>query len=105
VNPSENSISWPSMVIERKVVLPALAAAGGRSWRSTDRNHVTRARSNSRWPAVQVGVARWTSLSTTGPKSQISRSKKWIPMLVASPPDRSMLPFQETKYHLPREVT
>ena len=50
-----------------------------------------------------MGVASWTSLNSTGPKSHSSMSKKWMPMFVARPPERSTLPFQEFEYQGPRE--
>ena len=40
----------------------------------------------------------------TAPNSQISKSKKWMPMLVTMPPERSSEPFHDTSYQRPRAV-
>jgi hypothetical protein len=32
-------------------------------------------------------------------------SKKWMPMFIATPPERSSEPFHDTSYQAPRAVT
>ena len=71
---------------------------------STERNQRTSARSSRAYPARARLGAGAAPISCTGPKIQVSMSKKWTPMLVAMPPDLSSSPFQESKYQRPREV-
>ena len=92
----------PSTVIDRNVVLTPGSAANGRSATSVDRNQRTRARSSSRNPPIRRSSRRWTSQPVTGPNSHSSRSKKWMPMLVTMPPERSSEPFHDTSYQRPR---
>ena len=51
---------------------------------------------------ARAGAPRTRS---TGPNSHSSRSKKWMPMLVTMPPERSSEPFHDTSYQRPRAVT
>lgn len=46
-----------------------------------------------------------TRAPTTPPKSHSRRSKRWMPMFVGMPPERSALPFHDTSYQAPRAVT
>ena len=53
--------------------------------------------------APELGTRR-PATSLQGPKSHSSRSKKWMPMFTATPPDFSGWPFHETSYQAPRLV-
>jgi hypothetical protein len=90
--------------MERKVVCFPGSDGNGRSVASIERNHRTRAFASSRYPDSFRDPDKCTSDRWTGPKSQRRRSKKWIPMLLESPPDFSLSPFHEWRYQLPREV-
>ena len=90
MKPSLNSISSPSTVIERNVVLHAglrrerqIGGVGRQkpahvgALELEQAGHALRAR---------AGAPR---IAATAPNSQISRSKKWMPMFVTMPPERS----------------
>ena len=71
---------------------------------SVERNHCTSARSRSSTPAASCVSRRLTCDARTPPNNQINRSKKWMPMLVTMPPERSTWPFQDVSYQEPRAV-
>ena len=80
--------------------------ANGRSAASVERNQRTvGALELEIQPAIRLASRRCTLDRATAPNSQSSRSKKWMPMLVTRPPERSSEPFHDTSYQRPRAVT
>ena len=103
MKPSANSISL-AVDGHRAVGRLRLPGCAARQVVAIDRQEPAHARAlELEQPAMRcrrrAGARR---CACTPPNSQSSRSKKWMPMFVATPPDFSSLPFHDTSYQRPR---